>query len=173
MPQRDKAYDRAYSKAYRARQKALGLCIDCRNPAKPPYSRCQKCRRRAMDGLKRHDRHKKRRLQLRSAGLCPHCGKPCAPYYWCEERREYVRNLQKAKRKYTRGPYKRRSGRPNLPRGNTRRWKPEDDALLLVMNKHNVSTQFMALHFNRKVTAIEWRFTLLQSRQRAAAKEKK
>jgi len=30
-------------------------------------------------------------LKCRAEGRCPHCGKPCAPYKQCEERREYER----------------------------------------------------------------------------------
>lgn len=30
-----------------------------------------------------------------SEGKCPHCGKSCAPFYECEERREYKRISRK------------------------------------------------------------------------------
>ena len=35
--------------------------------------------------------NKQRRLYCLRHGLCPHCGKSCAPYSECEARRQYVR----------------------------------------------------------------------------------
>ncbi len=33
------------------------------------------------------DKHSRYRLKQQEAGRCPHCGKPCAPYYECATRR--------------------------------------------------------------------------------------
>lgn len=38
------------------------------------------------------NKYQRYRQKCISEGRCPHCGKPCAPYYECEERREYKRN---------------------------------------------------------------------------------
>ena len=37
-----------------------------------------------MKNIKQHH-YRQRRIKK---GCCPHCGKPCAPYYECEDRRE-------------------------------------------------------------------------------------
>ncbi len=41
--------------------------------------------------IDKYDRHKAYRERSRVKGRCPHCGKFCAPYYECEERREKKR----------------------------------------------------------------------------------
>lgn len=41
------------------------------------------------------DKHKRYRQKCISEDRCPHCGKPCAPYYECEERRKYKRLSRK------------------------------------------------------------------------------
>lgn len=50
-------------------------------------------------------RYKKRQ---QAAGLCPHCGQPCAPFSECAARRSYKQKLYRNKRRgtYTRGPYR-------------------------------------------------------------------
>ena len=35
------------------------------------------------------DKQQRYRQKCISEGRCPHCGKPCAPYYECEVRRLY------------------------------------------------------------------------------------
>lgn len=42
-----------------------------------------------MNLFPKMDKHKRYRLKCISEGLCPHCGKPCAPYYECDDRRFY------------------------------------------------------------------------------------
>jgi hypothetical protein len=39
------------------------------------------------------DKYGRYRARMRSSGRCPHCGKPCAPFYECETRRFYKRML--------------------------------------------------------------------------------
>jgi hypothetical protein len=39
------------------------------------------------------DKHARWRLKCRLQGRCTHCGKPCAPYATCQERRDYNRML--------------------------------------------------------------------------------
>jgi hypothetical protein len=61
------------------------------------------------------------RQRCRLDGRCPHCGKPCAPYAECADRREYKRAWHKARSGKQRGSYKtnpdakRRQPRPRLP----------------------------------------------------------
>lgn len=43
------------------------------------------------------DKHKKYRLHNVAKGKCPHCGKPCAPFYECETRR-FAKRLSHALR---------------------------------------------------------------------------
>jgi len=55
------------------------------------------------------DKWQRYRVKLVAAGRCPHCGKPCAPYRECEERRqkkaEYVKKRrQRLNPNYT--PYR-------------------------------------------------------------------
>lgn len=45
------------------------------------------------------------RLKCAADRRCPHCGKPCGPYYECEERRAYKRQRYRATKVYTKGPY--------------------------------------------------------------------
>lgn len=35
------------------------------------------------------DKHQRYRLKCRSEGRCPHCGKPCAPFAECDDRRAW------------------------------------------------------------------------------------
>lgn len=46
------------------------------------------------------------RLKAKASGCCPHCGKPCAPYLTCEERRESerLRNTGGKPRKWSLDP---------------------------------------------------------------------
>ncbi len=37
------------------------------------------------------NKYQRYRQKCISEGRCPHCGKPCAPYFECAERREYKR----------------------------------------------------------------------------------
>ena len=41
--------------------------------------------------MTRPDKHKRYRLKMQALGRCPHCGRPCAPFAECAERREAVR----------------------------------------------------------------------------------
>jgi len=38
------------------------------------------------------DKYQKYRKKMVGAGRCPHCGKTCAPYYECEDRRAYKKS---------------------------------------------------------------------------------
>jgi len=70
MSNKDIAAELGFSgNAVRVKANRLGL-------HKPPIE---------MAGLTKLARYYLRRV---SEGCCPHCGKPCAPYYQCEERRE-------------------------------------------------------------------------------------
>ena len=44
------------------------------------------------------DKYTKYRLRNVTAGKCPHCGKPCAPFYECETRR-FAKRLSHALRR--------------------------------------------------------------------------
>ncbi len=41
------------------------------------------------------NKHKRYRQKCIRDGRCPHCGKSCAPFYECEERRKYKRLSRK------------------------------------------------------------------------------
>lgn len=38
------------------------------------------------------DKYQRYKQKCVSEGRCPHCGKPCAPYYECDERRAYKKS---------------------------------------------------------------------------------
>lgn len=49
---------------------------------------------RAKRGLlvrRRHDKYDRYRVRNIRSGRCPHCGRPCRPYYECAARRRYKR----------------------------------------------------------------------------------
>ena len=74
------------------------------------------------------DKYQRRRQKLAAEGCCPHCGKPCAPFVECEERRAYKRKKAKDKTLVHKA-----SGRPGdkrfLPKP-----KPEYDWRAVVAN---------------------------------------
>lgn len=41
----------------------------------------------------RYEKNRRYRQKQISEGKCPHCGKPCAPYYECDKRRQYKKML--------------------------------------------------------------------------------
>lgn len=43
---------------------------------------------------KKYDKQRRYRNKCKEEGRCPHCGKMCAPYSACEERRKYHRELK-------------------------------------------------------------------------------
>lgn len=49
------------------------------------------------------DKHQRYRRKCISEGRCPHCGKPCAPYVECPERRTYKRISVALRRMYSVG----------------------------------------------------------------------
>jgi hypothetical protein len=97
------------------------------------------------------------RERTRNAGHCPHCGRPCAPYYECEERRAYKRK-QRATQEKTRGAYVRKTeDRRRRVRGPLRRWTTVDDDTLLQFLAENVSLDEIVDYFNRTEGAIKAR----------------
>lgn len=76
------------------------------------------------------DKYKRYKQKLVSEGRCPHCGKPCAPYVECEERRAYKR----AKAKERTQVYK-KSGRPGDKRFLPKR--PEYDWRIVIAKGPN------------------------------------
>lgn len=53
------------------------------------------------------DKHQRYRRKCMAEGRCPHCGKPCAPYAECEERRTYKRISVALRRMHSVGLVKR------------------------------------------------------------------
>ena len=49
------------------------------------------------------DKHQRYRKKMKKLVLCPHCGKPCEPFFECAERRENKRK-QRTKNKYKVNP---------------------------------------------------------------------
>ncbi len=47
--------------------------------------------RNSVRWKKPKDRHSRYRVKCQETGKCPHCGKSCAPFYECEQRRFYKR----------------------------------------------------------------------------------
>ena len=46
-------------------------------------------RRRRIEATVVRNKYDQRRAQCRTYGTCPHCGRPCYPYYECADRRAY------------------------------------------------------------------------------------
>jgi len=77
------------SAEYRKRHKALGLCMDCPNPAIPGMTRCASCNysnlrrnakyRRQHPGRQRAKKAKEYR-ERKDAGRCPKCGRILTDY---------------------------------------------------------------------------------------------
>lgn len=61
------------NKAYKARHKAKGLCVDCSEPAVPEKNKCKK--HRLEDLLRTRVRHSKHK----AAGLCSYCNEYALP----------------------------------------------------------------------------------------------
>ncbi len=58
--------------AYKARQKAKGLCICCSSPARYPYVRCDDCME--VDRVKATSKMKRLKIQRKADNECPQCG---------------------------------------------------------------------------------------------------
>lgn len=85
------------------------------------------------------------RARLKASGKCPHCGKPCAPFFECPERREYKNAHRRAKSKFN------RKSSPNvrMPRTKLRYWTHGEDEELVSMFKSGSSFKSMCLKFDR------------------------
>lgn len=98
------------------------------------------------------------RRRCRAKGLCTHCGRPCAPYVTCEDRRAYQNKQRRRVREsqgYKRGPYVVHSTARKDVRGPLRRWtKVEDDTLLYLLTEGGVSVEEMVRYFKRTDAAI-------------------
>lgn len=94
-----------------------------------------------MTGKAATDAYKRRLVEQ---GKCTHCGKPCAPYRECQERREYKNFLRRQKSKFHRTA----SDGMKQPRGETRPWTDEQDAMVrkMVAGGTSFSSVVEALH---------------------------
>ena len=100
------------------------------------------------------------RRRCQAKGLCPHCGKPCAPFFECETRRE-----QRAVRR--RKPVEQLLRKPNQPRtadhpahrarGALKRWTPVEDDALLGLIRQSYTLVEMSAYFARTELAVEAR----------------
>lgn len=59
-----------------------------------PIGACRPREKKIRTGRRSWDKQAAYRDRMQTAGLCPHCGKPCAPFSECEERRERKRLLR-------------------------------------------------------------------------------
>ncbi len=55
-----------------------------------------------------YEKGKRWRQKQIKAGRCPHCGKPCAPFYECDERRNYEKSKKLLNRMVDTGFLKKR-----------------------------------------------------------------
>lgn len=91
------------------------------------------------------NKHQRYRQKCISEGRCPHCGKPCAPYYTCEERRNYK------KKKASKNHYKKHQG--PRPKGKTIR-----DFQILYNEKHRKNYSYNKIYYLIKTNAIDFEF---------------
>lgn len=112
-------------------------------------------------------KNKAYRKRCQAAGLCPHCGKPCAPYRECEARRAYKRGRNYLRRPaLIRGPMKMKPNDPRrLPRGSIKFWTPAEDKLLLRLLDARLEPEQVAYMLERKPNSIEWRAEVLRKRE--------
>jgi hypothetical protein len=62
------------------------------------------------------NKYQRRAASLVARGRCPHCGKPCAPYYECGERRLYKKINYHLRRGVQFGTYRKEPGPDGKPR---------------------------------------------------------
>jgi hypothetical protein len=109
-------------------------------------------------------KNKRYREAQKAKGCCPHCGKPCAPYYECEERRAYKMAHRRARR-LALGPIVSASGQwiaahsnkvvPSYtakpddvrrqPREHAKRYRPTSSIPFDEMNEEQQSHEIMSL----------------------------
>lgn len=92
------------------------------------------------------DRHGAYRKRCKEDGKCPHCGKPCAPFTECEERRNYKAKLRSQKTRFTRPNW---PDKMKQPRGPRRLWTPQEDYQLAAEMMKNTSFKTICDLLNR------------------------
>lgn len=76
-------------KSWREKHRLLGLCRECKNPAMPGHTRCER-------HLVFHaDSDINRRRKRQRKGLCPKCGQPAEPNFrHCKKHLQHFREIK-------------------------------------------------------------------------------
>ncbi len=94
------------------------------------------------------NKYQRYRARLRAEVKCTHCGKLCAPYFECDDRREY-KNRRHIRKKITKP-----SDRRLLPRGKRRLWTDKEDAILRSMLASDAPLAAICARLNRSPLGV-------------------
>lgn len=101
------------------------------------------------------NKFQRRYEKCKREGRCPHCGKPCAPYFECAERRAYKSRYLKGKSSYNRNL---RSDDPRWePRGKIRYWTEAEDGHLATLLSEARPVREICAALDRSAHAIDTR----------------